>query len=143
MGIELQANVAELARSNIQQWGLESRVAIEVDDVRPRPAMPEFEVVTMYNNIYYFRVEERVSLLAHFRKFIKPGGFLLLTTCCQGGNCGMEVPNLWGAATAAAGRLPSVAEMQRQLSEAGYGSIDAMGLIPGDSFYAFRAYANS
>jgi hypothetical protein len=121
---------------------LDSRVAIEVDDIRHRPATPEFDIVTLYNNIYYFPVEERVSLLAHLNKFIKPGGFLLLTTCCQGGNLGMEVLNLWGAATATCGRLPSVAEMQRQLSEAGYGSIDAIGLIPGDSFYAFRAYAN-
>jgi len=142
LGLELQPNVAELARSNIQQWGLDSRVAIEVDDIRHRPATPEFDIVTLYNNIYYFPVEERVSLLAHLNKFIKPGGFLLLTTCCQGSNLGMEVLNLWGAATATCGRLPSVAEMQRQLSEAGYGSIDTIGLIPGDSFYAFRAYAN-
>ena len=142
LGLELQPNVAELARSNIQRWGLDSRVTIEVDDIRHRPAMSEFDIVTLYNNIYYFAVEERVSLLAHLKKFIKPGGFLLLTTCCQGGSLGMEVLNLWGAATATCGRLPSVAEMQRQLSEAGYGSIDAIGLIPGDSFYAFRAYAN-
>jgi SAM-dependent methyltransferase len=139
LGVELQHHVAEIARSNIRQWGLGDRVAIEVGDIRDRVPTPEFDIVTLYNNIYYFPVEERVSLLAHLKGFLRPGGFLLLTTCCQGGNLGMEVLNLWGAATASGGRLPSVAEMQKQLAEAGYEDIDAMGLIPGDKFYAFRA----
>ena len=143
LGIELQPNVAEVARVNIQQWGLDSRVAIEVGDIRDREPAPEFDIVTLYNSIYYFPVGERVSLLAHLKKFIRPGGFLLLTTCCQGGSLGIEVLNLWGAATVSGGRLPSVAEMQGQLAEAGYESIDIMRLIPGDSFYAFRAYAST
>jgi hypothetical protein len=50
--------------------------------------------LSLKNNIYYFPFEERVSLLRHLKKFIKPGGFLLLTTCCQGGNLGIEVLNL-------------------------------------------------
>lgn len=142
LGLELQPRVAEVARSNIRQWGLDHRVAIEAGDIRDRAPTPEFDIVTLYNNIYYFPVEARVSLLAHLRRFLKPGGFLLLTTCCQGGNLGMEVLNLWGAATASGGRLPSAAEMRKQLAEAGYGSIDTLGLIPGDRFYAFRASAS-
>lgn len=141
LGVELQPHVAEVARSNIRQWGLDNRVTVEVGDIRDKSTTPEFDIVTLYNNIYYFSVEERVSLLAHLKRFLRPGGFLLLTTCCQGGNLGMEVLNLWGAATASGGRLPSVAEMQGQLVEAGYERIDTMGLIPGDGFYAFRAYA--
>jgi SAM-dependent methyltransferase len=139
LGIELQGDVAELARSNILQWGLDDRVAIEAGDIRDRVPAPEFDIVTLYNNIYYFPVEERVSLLAHLKGFLRPGGFLLLTTCCQGGNLGMEVLNLWGAATASGGRLPSAAEMQKQLAEAGYESVGMMALIPGDRFHAFRA----
>lgn len=139
LGFELQSSVAEIARSNIRQWGLNDRVAIEVGDIRDRAPMSEFDIVTLYNNIYYFPVKERALLLAHLKKFIKPDGFLLLTTCCQGGNLGMEVLNLWGAATATGGRLPSVAEMREQFAEAGYGNIDAIRLIPGERFFAFRA----
>jgi hypothetical protein len=96
------------------------------------------EDVKLHNNIYYFPVSERIALLEHVRKFIKPGGFLLLTTCCQGGNLGIEALNLWGAATATAGRLPSIGEMERQLRAAGYDQIETFGLIPGDKFYAFK-----
>lgn len=64
---------------------------------------------------------------------------MLLTTCCQGGSLGIEALNLWGASNAHGGRLPAVAEMVRQLDEAGYRSIETMRLIPGDSFHAFHA----
>ncbi len=139
VGIELQPEVAEIARANVRQWGLDERIAIETGDIRDKTPTPIFDIVTLYNNIYYFPVAERVPLLASLKGFLKPGGTLLLTTCCQGGNLGMEVLNLWGAATASAGRLPSVGEMQSQLAAAGYRSTDTMRLIPGDGFYAFRA----
>ncbi len=143
IGIELQPIVANIARSNIRQWGLEERVKIEVCDIRDKTPAPEFDIVTLYNNIYYFPFDERVALLAHIKGLIKPDGFLLLTTCCQGGNLGIEVLNLWGAATETGGRLPSVEQMQRQLNEAGYGNVEVFRLIPGDSFYAFKAYRDA
>lgn len=143
LGLELQPNVADVARLNIKKWRLQDRVTIETGDIRERLPESEFDLVTLYNNIYYFPVEERVSLLAHIKKYIKPGGFLLLTTCCQGGNLGIEVLNLWGAATASGGRLPRTDEMVHQLNEAGYKSVQAIRLIPGDSFYAFKAHQNA
>ncbi|HMM75941.1 MAG TPA: methyltransferase domain-containing protein [Gammaproteobacteria bacterium] len=139
VGVELQREVAAIARANVERWGLGDRVAIEAGDIRDKAATPTFDIVTLYNDIYYFPVAERVPLLARLKEFLAPGGFLLLTTCCQGGNLGMEVLNLWGAATASAGRLPSVGEMQAQLAAAGYAGVDTMRLIPGDAFYAFRA----
>jgi SAM-dependent methyltransferase len=139
VGLELQDNVARVASENVQAWGLEDRVRIEVGDIRAMPAEPSFDLVTLYNNIYYFAVEERVALLARARRLLRPGGSLLLTTCCQGGSLGIEALNLWGASNAHGGRLPSVAEMVQQLDQAGYAGVDTMRLIPGDRFYAFRA----
>ena len=141
LGLELQPDVAAIARQNIRHWNLQDRVTVETGDIRQRTPAPEFDVATLYNNIYYFPVDERAALLAHVRKLIKPGGFLLLTTCCQGGNVGMELLNLWGAATATGGRLPGVDEMVKQLNDAGYVDVQAISLIPGDRFYAFRAMA--
>jgi 2-polyprenyl-3-methyl-5-hydroxy-6-metoxy-1,4-benzoquinol methylase len=88
LGLELQPNVADMARRNIQEWGLQDRVRIEAGDIREKASGEHFDSVTLYNNIYYFPVKERVSLLRHIRKFLKTDGFLLLTTCCQGGNLG-------------------------------------------------------
>lgn len=139
VGVELQPEVAAIARANVERWGWRDRISIETGDIRNRTPTPTFDIVTLYNNIYYFPIAERVALLARLKGFLAPGGFLLLTSCCQGGNLGMEVLNLWGAATASAGRLPSVDEMQTQLAAAGYASVKTMRLIPGDAFYAFQA----
>ena len=143
LGLELQPDVAALAGRNIRRWNLQDRVTVETGDIRQRIPAAAFDVVTLYNNIYYFPVDERAALLAHVRKFIRPGGFLLLTTCCRGGNVGMELLNLWGAATATGGRLPHVPEMVRQLHDAGYADVQTISLIPGDRFYAFRAVAGT
>jgi SAM-dependent methyltransferase len=143
LGLELQENVAAVARKNIDGWGLQSRVTIEAVDVRKKEPDERFDVVTLYNNIYYFEIEDRVALLRHIKGFIKEDGFLLLTTCCQGGSLPVEVLNLWGAATANCGRLPKVDEMISQLNDAGYDDVQAIRLIPGDTFFAFKAHPDA
>jgi len=55
----------------------------------------------------------------------------------------MTALNLWGAATAGAGRLPAVDEMTAQLMDAGFDDVRAIRLIPGDGFYAFVARRSS
>ncbi len=84
LGLEMQPNVADAARRNIAKWGLTERVRIETGDIRKRVPDERYDIVTLYNNIYYFPVEDRVSLLRHVKGFMNSGGFLLLTTCCQG-----------------------------------------------------------
>jgi SAM-dependent methyltransferase len=139
LGIDLQPNVAEVAARHIEEWGLRDRVQIETGDIRQKKASELFDIVTLYNNIYYFTLEERPKLLMHLKKFLKPGGILLLTTCCQGGTLGVELLNLWGAATAGCGRLPGVDEMRNQLLAAGFTQVEVIPVAKGVSFYGFRA----
>lgn len=140
VGVELQPAVAEVARANLRDWGLEGRVQVEEGDIRSKTPGELFDIATLYNNIYYFPVEERVALLQHVASFLKPGGFLLLTTCCQGGSLGTEGLNLWGAATRGAGRLPAEGELVSQLRHAGYRTVKTINLVPGDRFVAFQAF---
>jgi len=140
IGIELQPDVAEMARANLRAWGLESRVKVETGDIREKALDKPFDIATLYNNIYYFPVAERVALLDHIGSFLKPGGFLLLTTCCQGGSLGAEALNLWGATTSGAGRLPAEDELVCQLREAGYSTVKTKNLLPGDRFLAFQSF---
>jgi SAM-dependent methyltransferase len=139
VGLELQAEVAEQARQDVRRCGLQDRVQIEVGDIQNRLVGETFDIVTLYNNVYYFPVEERVPLLRDLGTFLKAEGTLLLTTCCQGGSVGAEALNLWAAATATGGRLPDVEEMVGQLRSAGYRDVQVIRLTPTDSFYAFRA----
>ncbi len=140
LGLELQPVVAEMARTNLREWGLESRVKVETADIRGKVSNEAFDIATLYNNIYYFPVAERVTLLQHIRSFLKSGGFLLLTTCCQGGSLGAEVLNLWSAATSGAGRLPAEDELVGQLREAGYSTVKTTSLLPRERFLAFQGF---
>src|SRR5271166_6325789 len=142
LGLEMQPNVADAARRNIAKWGLTERVRIETGDIRERVPDERYDIVTLYNNIYYFPVEDRVSLLRHVKGFMNSGGFLLLTTCCQGGSLGVEVLNLWGAATATGGRLPKRDEIVRQLQDAGYKNVKTIRPMTGEAFYAFKAISH-
>ncbi|HLY43713.1 MAG TPA: class I SAM-dependent methyltransferase [Terracidiphilus sp.] len=139
LGVELQPPVAQMARKNLRGWGLESRVQVEDGDIRAKASGEQFDIATLYNNIYYFPVEERVALLQHIASFLQPGGFLLLTTCCQGGSAAAEALNLWAASTSGAGRLPAEDELVGQLRQAGYRTVKTMNLLPGDRFMAFHA----
>ena len=139
LGLELQDDVTLRAQDNVRAWGLQDRVRIETRDILTMQGEPAYDVATLYNNIYYFPVAERVALLAHIARLLRPGGALLLVTCCQGGSPGIQALNLWGASNAHGGRLPGVAEMREQLTRAGYASVDTMRLIPGDAFFAFYA----
>ncbi|MGC2638599.1 MAG: class I SAM-dependent methyltransferase, partial [Acidobacteriaceae bacterium] len=140
LGVELQPAVAEAALANLQGWGLRGRVTVEEGDIRSKTPQEPFDIATLYNNIYYFSVAERAALLEHIAGFLKPGGFLLVTTCCQGGSLATEALNLWGAATRGAGRLPGEQEMVGHLRQAGYSTVKTMNLLPGDRFLAFQAF---
>ena len=140
LGLELQPAVAEMARKNLRGWGLGDRVKVEDGDFRAKTFGELFDIATLYNNIYYFPVDERVALFEHVRGFLKPGGFLLMTTCCQGGSLGTEALNLWGAATRGAGRLPAEEELVNQLRQAGFSLVKTNNLIPLDRFVSVQAF---
>lgn len=142
IGVELQPSVAEMARCNVASWGLQERVKIESGDIRGMTFEHPFDIVTLYNNIYYFPVSERVALLAHLRSYLKRDSLLVVTTGCQGGQPTMEILNLWGAATQGCDRLPHEEEMIKQMESAGFVNVKARNLLPGDSFYMFMGYSS-
>ena len=137
LGIELQPEVAEMARGNLAAWGLTPRAAVETVDLRDFSPEPIYDVATLHNNIYYFPTAERVAVLAHLRSFLKPGGRLLLTTGCRGGSIFIGMLNLWGAATAGCGPLPLPSEMQEQFRQAGFQGVTAQKLYPFETYFAF------
>ncbi|MFZ5452089.1 MAG: SAM-dependent methyltransferase [Thermodesulfobacteriota bacterium] len=137
LGIELQPQVAEMARRNLEAWGLASRAAVATGDLRDLSPEPVYDVATLHNNIYYFPREERVAVLKHLKGFLKPKGRLLLTTSCREGSVVVGLLNLWGAATAGCGPLPLPAEMQAQFREAGFQAVTAQKLYPFETYFAF------
>jgi SAM-dependent methyltransferase len=137
LGIELQPQVAEMARRNLESWGFIPRAAVKTGDLRDFSPEPVYDVATLHNNIYYFPTDARVAVLAHLRGFLKPGGRLLVTTGCQKGSIVMGLLNLWGAATTGCGPLPLPAEMQAQFRQAGFRAVTAKKLYPSETYFAF------
>ncbi len=143
LGLELQPEVAELAKNNLAKWGLSGRVEVEACDVRERAAEPTFDLVTLHNNIYYFSVDKRVALLEHVRGFLKKGGTLLLTTGCRGGSPAMVALSLWGGMTVDCGPLPEPETLLEQMRQAGYHDVSSRNLLaPVDAFCSFVGTAS-
>ncbi len=141
VGVELQPEVAASSRVAIARWGLHDRVQIETGDVRALASAARFDVVTLYNVIYYLATAERVPFLRMLAARLVPGGRLILTTSCQGGSPGMRVLNLWTSSTPAMGPLPTEAELRVQLGEAGFTDVRFKKVIPGEPYVALHATA--
>ncbi|MEV6279619.1 class I SAM-dependent methyltransferase [Nocardia sp. NPDC051832] len=139
LAVDYQAEVAQEAAANIAGWGLSDRVEVRHADVRELDVEPQFDLITMHNNIYYFPVEERTKLLEQARSLLAPGGRLLLTTSCRGGNLSMEVLSLWFEFADFGGSLPEATELADQMRSAGFGEVEVRRLIPGEQFCAFVA----
>lgn len=118
LAVELQEPAAEQARANLARWGLSERVRVETGDIRDRTGDGRADLLTLHQNIYYFREEKQAELVRHLRTFLKPGGTFLATTIVRGGisTSGLD---LWGAMTTGASRLPDPDELVARLREAG------------------------
>ncbi len=143
VGLELQKDVYEMASKNIEKWGVNDRVTLKHEDIRDYKGEANFDIVSLHNNIYYFDVSERLDLLKNVGKLLKPGGFIILTTGCQGGSPIVEVLNLWSVTTNGHDRLPSVSELKTQFSDSGFTGIKSKQLIPGDQYHAFIGFKRS
>lgn len=139
LAIDMQQEVADEAAKNMAEWGLGDRVETRRADLFDLDLQPQFDLVTLHNNIYYLPESKRVAALRHARSLLAPGGKLLLTTSCQGGSPSIEALNLWFTYADFGGPLPQEPELTAQLEEAGFADIEVRRLIPGEQFRAFVA----
>jgi len=136
VGLELQPDVAEYARKNLQAWGLAERVRVDTGDIRTYASPDRFDLVTLHNNIYYFPISERADLIRRLVNLLKPGGKLMVTTACQGSQQTLAL-NLWGEMTEGAGPLPEPEAVSDLMNLAGLISPRKTELVPGSGFFGF------
>lgn len=139
LGVELQAGAAEQARANLETWGLGDRVEVVDGDIRDHRGFGDADLVTLHQNIYYFGVDERVTLLRHLATFLRPGGQIVVTSIVRSGAHAAAALDLWGAMTRDTGRLPESTELRKQLVLAGYTDARADKVTPDGMFCAFVA----
>ncbi|MGA7730398.1 MAG: methyltransferase domain-containing protein [Chloroflexia bacterium] len=141
MGIDMQEDVVRQARDNLGQWGLVDRFKVVLGDIRmPPPDVGEgYDLVTLYNNVYYFPVEERGALFKTLRALVSPGGSLALLSSMQGTTPLAADFDLSLRSTQGCSPLPRLAGLKQQLQAAGFRRVESTRLVPTEPFYGVIA----
>ncbi len=139
VGIEAAAEVVASARAAVGRWGLGDRLQILHADARrlPLEAGGRFELITLYNNIYYFDGAERRSLFADLGGRLTDDGRLAIVSMMRGGTPVSLDLDLVLAATRGCTPLPTESELRATLGESGFTDIRRYRLLPGEPFLAF------
>jgi SAM-dependent methyltransferase len=141
VGIEIDPGVVEVARRNVTTWGLTDRVEVYQADLRTLP--PElqgpWDLILLFQNIYYFPTEERRAVLARLRKLAPNGVVAVATVVASASDPIAAHLDLVLRSTAGNYPLPSATEVPAALRAAGYATIDERSLAPGQPLRAFIA----
>ena len=76
VGIELSAEVVATARAGLVAEGLQDRAEVLAAELRTAAIARRFDVVAMFNLIYYSLEAERARVLAKVAGHVAPVGFL-------------------------------------------------------------------
>jgi SAM-dependent methyltransferase len=145
IGIDLQADVVRATSANLRTWGLDTRFTVMQADIRVPPGELNgpFDLLTLYNNIYYFPVAERPALLRGLHARLAPGGRLALVSVFQAPTVSAASFDLMLRSTAGCAPLPRLDELIVQLHDADFGEVRTSRLMPGQPFYGVVASATA
>lgn len=133
IAIDLDAAVAQEARRNTEAWGIADRFDVLHADMRKPP--PEldgpFDLVTSFQNVYYFDDEERRALFRDVRARLAPGGGFCLVSALSSGGFMFRYYDVVLNGTAGCHSFPTRETITEDLREAGFTSIDHEGLLSG------------
>jgi 2-polyprenyl-3-methyl-5-hydroxy-6-metoxy-1,4-benzoquinol methylase len=143
IGIDIDEKVADQAKQNIAKWGLSDKFRIVAGDIRVPPDGLDgpFDLITFFNIIYYFPLEERLALLKALRQMMSPHGVMALVTHLRSRGRDIAAANLNLVNSSLKGLtcLPDLDEITAQLEESGFHQIKTQQLMPGSTFYGISA----
>ena len=141
VGLDMQQDVVEQARANLSEWGLADRFKIVLGDIRNPPADlgGPFDLVTLYNNVYYFPLEERAALFKKLRSLLARRGSLALLSSMQGTTPLSADFDLILRSTQGCAPLPRLGDLREQLRAAGFVRVDVSRLVPTEPLYGLVA----
>lgn len=142
VGLELDPAVVKQARHNLEDWGLSERIQVLEGDIRsPGEIGCDFDLITMYNVVYYFRADERGTVFASLRRLLRSGGTLAIATSARSNGRDALSANLDIATRSMVGcsALPELAELHAMLRDSGFSVIETTRLIPGSEYWGIIA----
>jgi SAM-dependent methyltransferase len=141
VAVDIQEEVVRQARANVKSWGLSERFDIRVGDILafPPDLSGPFDVVTLYNNIYYFPVEARNDLFRQVRSLLATDGTFALVSVFKSRSVETTNFDLILRSTIGCACLPELRELTGQLQQSGFNKIEQSQLAPGGWFFGVRA----
>lgn len=141
IGVDMQAEVVSQAALNLKRWGIEGRFRVALADIRePTDDLSgAFDIVTLYNNIYYFPPEERPALFRSLGERLAPGGRLAIVSAMRGDSVTTNDFDLVLRSTVGCTALPDTDELRSQLLDNGFDHVESTRLAPIESFYGLIA----
>jgi 2-polyprenyl-3-methyl-5-hydroxy-6-metoxy-1,4-benzoquinol methylase len=143
IGIDMDEVVVNQAKKNMEKWGLNDNFRIIEGDIRVSPDSLEgpFDLITLFNILYYFPSKERIDLLRRLRSMLAPHGTVAIAMNLQSRGSDLTAANLNMVNVSLKGltSLPDLAEIIIQLKDSGFEKIKTQKLIPASTFYGIAA----
>jgi 2-polyprenyl-3-methyl-5-hydroxy-6-metoxy-1,4-benzoquinol methylase len=143
IGIDIDRDVASQAARNMENWGLRDKFRILAGDIRTQQDGIEgpFDLILLYNILYYFLPDERHDLFNRLRSVLSPTGDIMIAMSMRsrGKDLGAANLNMVNCSLKGLTPLPGLKEIKTQLRACGLRPVKGKRLVPGSSFYAITA----
>ncbi|MCK4486404.1 MAG: methyltransferase domain-containing protein [Desulfobacterales bacterium] len=143
IGIDIDEEVVDQAKQNMEKWGLSNKFRIIAGDILDPPEGLEgpFDLITLFNIIYYFPSQERFELLKTLRSMLSPNGVVAVAMHFQsrGKDLGAANLNMVNCSLKGLTPLPDLDELTAQLKETGFNEIRIQRLMPRSTFFGIIA----
>lgn len=143
IGLDMNETVVNRARENLNLWGLQDKFNIVHGDIRRQPTEieGEFDLITLFNLIYYFEPDKRPALFKSLRERLSAGGRLAIVTYTRthGKDVMGAALNLATITDIGCTALPDLEQLKSQLRKSGFGKIRVKPLIPQSTFMGILA----
>jgi 4-hydroxy-2,2'-bipyrrole-5-carbaldehyde O-methyltransferase len=141
IGIDSQKEVIADTSKRLVEWGLAPRFRVMDADIRQTSAETAgpFDLITLYNNIYYFPERERVRLLVSLRERLNPGGELAVVSLFAGTTLAATNFEFILRSTVGCAPMGTLEDLVSQLHESGFRKVATMRLIPVQPFFGVTA----
>jgi cyclopropane fatty-acyl-phospholipid synthase-like methyltransferase len=143
IGIDKDKDVASQAARNMENWGLRDKFRIIAGDIRAQQDGIEgpFDLIMLYNILYYFLPDERRDLFKRLRSMLSPTGDIMIAMNMRsrGKDPGAANLNMVNCSLKGLTPLPGLKEIKTQLRECGLRQVKRQRLVPGSSFCAITA----
>lgn len=140
LGMDYDEHVVKQARENMVKWGLADRFEITAGDIRTYDfsSMEPFDLITMYNVLYYLDHEERVAVLEKLKSALSPQGrvAIITTTQSKGRDLFAANLNLVNCSLKGVTALPELQSLTDLFTESGFATVSSAPILPGSTVYS-------